>query len=77
MESIPMSIDEGLELLNLLGRPIYNVDGGCSHCRGEFIEEANGIFEKEGLPYRFRDVQGEWYTVIVEAYCVTDETVNP
>ena len=72
-----MSTTEGLKLLNLLGKPIYDVDGQCWVCREAFIEQANKIFMENSLPYRFRTVETRSDTGLireyVEAYCAGGE----
>jgi len=62
-----------LDVLNLLSKPIYDIDGQCFVCAGQFIEDANKEFEKANLSYRFRIV-GEWSDERIEAYIQTHPT---
>ena len=44
---------DNLELLELLCGSIDKIDGGCSCCIRQFIDNANEVFESNSVPYRY------------------------
>ena len=62
------------KLLELLTGAIDAIDGGCTHCILNFIDNANDIFERNNIPYRYEiDQSGKYWGTNVVITEVNDE----